>query len=72
MSTIYSKELSDKIIGLAIEVHKTPGNGFLEKVYENALIHEFNSNYILSKSQVRTPVTYKGNIVGEYFCDIGG
>ena len=70
MSTIYSKGLSDKIIGLAIEVHKTLGNGFLEKVYENALIHEFNSNDILTKSQVSIPVNYKGNVVGEYFCDI--
>ena len=70
MCTIYAKGLSDKIIGLAIVVHKTLGNDFLEKVYENALIHEFNSNDILAKSQVRTPDTNKGNIVGQYFCDI--
>ena len=67
---IYFKELSDKIIGLAIEVHKNLGNGFLEKVYENALMIEFKTHNIAAEQQQSIPVQYKENIVGEYFADI--
>jgi GxxExxY protein len=67
---IYFKELSDKIIGLAIEVHKCLGNGFLEKVYENALMIEFKNNNIVAEQQHSIPVRYKENIVGEYYADI--
>ena len=70
MNDIYYKELSDKIIGFAIEVHKILGNGFLEKVYENALLYELSNSGIHVESQVPVPVKYKGNPVGEYFCDI--
>ena len=70
MNTIYLKELSDKIIGSTIEVHKTLGNGFLEKVYENALIYELSNNGIKVESQVPVPVRYQGNTVGDYFCDV--
>ena len=37
---IYEKELSDRIIGCAIAVHKELGAGYLEKVYERALCVE--------------------------------
>jgi GxxExxY protein len=67
---IYFKELSDKIIGLAIEVHKNLGSGFLEKVYENSLMIEFQENNINAEQQKSIPVYYKEKIVGEYFADI--
>ncbi len=67
---IYFKELSEKIIGLAITVHKELGNGFLEKVYENALMYELKQNKINCEQQVPIPVLYKGQAVGEYFADI--
>lgn len=67
---IYYKELSDKIIECAIEVHKTLGNGFLEKVYENSIMHEFEFDKISAQNQIPVPVYYKGKIVGEYFADI--
>ena len=67
---IYYKELSDKIIECAIEVHKTLGNGFLEKVYENSIIHEFEFDKISAQNQIPIPVYYKGRIVGDYFADI--
>ena len=67
---IYYKELSDKIIGLAIEVHTNLGNGFLEKIYENALMIEFKTNHIAAKQQHAIPVQYKDTNVGEYYADI--
>jgi GxxExxY protein len=67
---IYYKELSEKIIGLAIDVHKELGNGFLEKVYENALLFELTRNNIDAKQQHPITVIYKGQVVGEYFADI--
>ena len=67
---IYYKELSEKIIGLAIDVHKGLGNGFLEKVYENALLFELTRNNIDAKQQHPITVIYKGQVVGEYFADI--
>ena len=67
---IYFKELSEKIIGSAIDVHKELGSGFLEKVYENALFLELNKNLINAKQQHPISVIYKGQIVGEYFADI--
>ena len=67
---IYHKELSNKIIGIAIEVHKTLGNGYLEKVYENALMLDFYQNRIPAEQQVALPVSYKNKIIGDYFADI--
>jgi GxxExxY protein len=67
---IIYKELSDKIIGIAIEVHKTLGNGFLEKIYENALMLEFRNNNITAQQQQPISVEYKNSIIGEYYVDI--
>ena len=67
---IYYKELSDRIIKCAIEVHKILGNGFLEKVYENSMMHEFEFDKISAQNQIPIPVYYKGKIVGDYFADI--
>ena len=67
---IYEKELSDEIIGAAIEVHKSLGNGFVEKVYENALMLELKSRNTKAQNQTKIEVHYKDQIVGEYFADI--
>ncbi|MBT5748198.1 MAG: GxxExxY protein [Candidatus Marinimicrobia bacterium] len=67
---IHQKELSDKIIGIAIEVHKSLGNGYLEKVYENALMLDFYQDRIPAEQQVALPVKYKNKIIGNYFADI--
>ncbi len=39
-------KITEKIIGSAIEVHRTLGAGLLESIYEKALCHEFTLNYI--------------------------
>lgn len=53
-------ELSNKVIGCAIEVHRGLGPGLLESTYEQCLAHELNLNAIEFKSQHPLPVVYKG------------
>jgi GxxExxY protein len=60
----------DKIIGCAFEVYNHLGNGYSEKVYEKALLVEFEINRMKAISQYPIKVLYKGTIVGDYFADI--
>lgn len=69
MEILY-KELSYNIIGLAMEVHRKLGPGFLEKVYENSLMILLRNNGIESKQQFPIKVNFEGEIVGDYFADI--
>lgn len=52
-------ELSNKIIGAAIEVHRTLGPGLLESAYEQCLCHELNLRGISFERQKELPVVYK-------------
>jgi GxxExxY protein len=52
-------ELTEKIIGAAIEVHKLLGPGLLESTYEACLAHELSLANISFERQVPVPVTYK-------------
>ena len=67
---IIYKDLSYKIVGLAMQVHTELGFGFLEKVYENALMVMFEENGIKAVQQVPILVPFHGKIVGEYIADI--
>jgi len=60
----YIYEISYKIIGCAIEVHKHLGPGLLESVYEPCFIDEMRSNGLFVKSQIYVPVHYKGKDLG--------
>ena len=53
------KELTEKIIGAAIEVHKTLGPGLLESAYEECLAHEMKLHSLGFERQVPLPVAYK-------------
>ena len=53
-------ELSNKIVGAAIEVHRSLGPGLLESTYEECLCHELFLNQIPFDRQVVMPVVYKG------------
>jgi len=64
------KELSQKIISCAYNVHNGLGQGFLEKVYKNALSIELEEAGIKHKVEAPLNVSYHGRIVGEYFADI--
>lgn len=53
-------ELSNRVIGCAIEVHRELGPGLLESTYEQCLAHELNLNGVSFKLQHPLPVEYKG------------
>ena len=55
-----SDELSNQIIGAAIEVHRILGPGLLESTYEQCLCHELTLKNISFERQKPLPVTYKG------------
>jgi GxxExxY protein len=58
------------INGAVFEVNRVLGSGFLEKVYENALLLELRKRGLKAESQVPIKVLYKGNTVGDYSADI--
>ncbi|HEX2697903.1 MAG TPA: GxxExxY protein [Anaerolineales bacterium] len=70
MAEILFKELSYKIVGCAMEVHRVLGPGFLEAVYLNALAEELTLLGIPFELQKHLPIYYKGKLVGEYIADI--
>jgi len=53
-------QLSSKIIGAAIEVHKTLGPGLLESAYEECLCHELSIQGLLFEKQKPLSIDYKG------------
>ena len=66
----YFDALTERVLGAVFEVSNTLGAGFLEKVYQRALLHEFRLRGIRAHAEVPFSVTYKGHGVGEYFADI--
>jgi GxxExxY protein len=63
-------EITYAINGAIYEVNRELGQGFLEKVYENALLLELRSRGLKAESQVPIVVNYRGQAVGEYYADI--
>jgi GxxExxY protein len=62
--------LTGEIIGAAIEVHKQLGPGFLETVYENALVLELKKRSIAYEQQLEVPICYHGIPVGSHILDL--
>jgi len=61
----YINEISYKIIGCAIEVHKQLGPGLLESVYETCFIEEMRNAGLIVLSQIYVPVFYKRKDLGK-------
>ena len=70
MSEYLHQELSSNIISCFYKVYNTLGFGFLEKVYENALLIELTKSWLFVERQKPIKVHYEEKIVGEYFADI--
>jgi len=64
------QEITDKILKAFYRVYNDLGYGFLEKVYENALIHELRKMGLNVVRQKPIKVYYDNVLVGEYFADI--
>jgi len=69
MSLAY-EELTKKIIGAAIEVHRQLGPGFLESIYENALVIALHQMGLKVEQQVEIIVEYIGTEVGRHRLDL--
>ena len=63
MFSVANDPLTERIIGAAIEVHRTLGPGLLESIYEEALCIEFDLRGILFQRQVDVDVIYKDRII---------
>lgn len=70
MEKIIYKETSYKIIGIAMEVHNRLGYGFLEKVYENAMMILLKKKGIRAESQMPIKIKFESEIIGEYIADV--
>lgn len=63
-------QLSEKIIGCSFEVANTLGRGFVEHIYANALARELQRQDLDARREHAVTVRYKGDMVGEFFCDL--
>jgi GxxExxY protein len=62
--------ISEKIIWYAFNVANGLGSGFLEKVYENALVHELRTTGVNVHQGYTVKVIYDGVVVGDYKADL--
>jgi GxxExxY protein len=63
-------ELTDRIIAAAIEVHRHLGPGFIESIYENALVIELRRRGLKAEKEVDVAVLYAGVEVGKHRLDL--
>ena len=64
------EELTGKVIGCAMEVHRELGPGYLEKVYENALVIALRSCGMSADQQVPVPARFRGAVAGDFIADL--
>lgn len=70
MSEYLYQELTSNIISCFYKVYNTLGFGFLEKIYENALLFELSKSGLFVERQKPIKVYYEDKLVGEYFADL--
>ena len=63
-------QTSERVIGCALRVMNTLGCGFLEKVYENALVHELRDSGLTVEQRRSIVIRYRDVVVGEYATDL--
>jgi len=63
-------DLTEKIIGCAYKVYNELGAGFIEKVYENALMIELKNEGLAAQQQYPVKVYYQEILIGDYVADI--
>jgi GxxExxY protein len=70
MSKLAHEELTGRIIGCALEVHKALGPGFLESIYEAALLVELKRAGLKVEQQKSLPIFYREILIGEHRLDL--
>jgi len=70
MNELLHKDLTNRIVNCFYKVYNTLGFGFLEKVYENAMLIELQKAGLKALKQVPVKVFYDNYNVGDYFADI--
>ena len=70
MKIMKHQTLTDSIICCFYNVYNGLGYGFLEKVYQKSLFLELESRGFTAKAEVPVKVAYRGQVVGDYFCDL--
>jgi len=68
--TLEHGELTSRVIAAAIEVHRQLGPGFIESIYEHALVVELRKRGLKVEQQVEVPVEYEGVEVGRHRLDL--
>jgi GxxExxY protein len=66
----FDDSLTERVLGAVFEVSNTLGAGFLEKVYQRALLAELRLRGVRATTEVSFTVSYKGHRVGQYFADL--
>lgn len=66
----WESDLTETVIGASFEVANVLGPGFLEKIYERAMLHELALRGVYARAQVSFPVSYKGKHLGDYVPDL--
>jgi GxxExxY protein len=64
------QELTGQVIQCAFKVHKILGFGFLENIYQNALLIELEKNGLKAVKEAPIQVSYDGRVIGEYIADV--
>ena len=70
MDALMNDPLTERVIGLAMKVHRTLGPGFLESVYQKALLYELAKTGLKVESDKPIQVRYEGVIVGDFKADL--
>lgn len=70
MDRLENDKLTETVIGCAMEVHRRLGPGYLESVYENALMIELRHAGLSCVNQMSIKVNYMDEIVGEFVADV--
>ena len=62
--------LTEKIIGVFYDVYNELGHGFLESIYETAMVISLREKGLTVEQQVEVPVWFRGNKIGTFFADL--
>jgi GxxExxY protein len=68
--TMKHAEITDRIIGVFYEVYNELGFGYLESVYENALVIALAAKGLAGRQQIPIPVSFRGHLIGNFTADI--